>query len=192
MRPASGASRLLARQIHRAAVRRHLRRCARWAAATVCFCAPGIVDRQAAAGGEPEAPVGGAVPAAADRIAGSALRAAQPVFHAVIDGLERLALACGESRSWLLEIRQMPRVVLSHSDSPSSITSATLSLSRPSGRREVQEAAVAQGVQPAAESADPQGAVRGPDTASGSGRWKGRRRWCTAGRSPWMRHSPLP
>ena len=60
-----------------------------------------------------------------------------------------------------LRTRQIPRVVLSHSDPwPSSSMCETLSLNRPSRTVTWKNFAVSQRVQAAAESADPQRAVR--------------------------------
>src|ERR1039458_9770822 len=55
-----------------------------------------VEHRQAPPGGKPEPPVGGPDAAAGGRIGGSALRAAQPVLHPVVLGLQPRSLPGAE------------------------------------------------------------------------------------------------
>ena len=91
----AGANEPEAVEIHRVSVRRHLNQVRR-GGLHGRFARIRIEHRQAAPGGEPQAPVFGAYAAARDRIGRRALCAAQAVFHAVILRLQTRPLPRAE------------------------------------------------------------------------------------------------
>src|SRR5690348_10354310 len=119
-----------------------------------------IEDGEAAGRREPQAAVDGPVSAAARRIAGRALRAAQPVLISVIDRLEPLAAALGEVEELLLGDSAdstrgaQPERISIVGDIRDVIAQEAVMLG------EALELAAAHGYEPAAESPDPQSPAR--------------------------------
>ena len=148
-----------AAEIHRIAVGRYLNQ-VRHRTERRRFARARIQHRQAPAGGKPETAVGSADPSAGCGITRGALRAAQPVVHPVVlrlqpgslPGAELRELAFGDPADAARGTQPERFAIVEHL--------ADVVAQQPVPRPVVDEPAVAQGIQPPAECADPKRALR--------------------------------